>query len=499
MLSGGSLVMDAHAADAGDNTAAEQSVTTGEGTGGTSSDAAAGETPQSDLTPQVQDAGSAQTQEVPASSETSVQTSEKTTNSKTETKKSSEEKTRAKESDTEEKTPKGMERVEEALTKADAASSGASDAIQKLRSEQGSFSNARSAYDAAHAKVRKLEKRLAKLKASVPEIEAEKQRAQAVVDAVSQEKKQGAPADITDVLAGRASFDEIDSKDYLLDKVAEDRMRAIAECDVRLAGLSGKAKKVKKKIAAAKAKELELQQKCSMAALDAEMAASDVLAHDQQAANALKSVKQKGLSEEAADKLATGKESVSAQKKAHESTCASCTETVAAWYDHLDKTGHVKRGVTFGTGAEFSLDKKAFVKKWGAAIDAFFADYSKIAGAKVALSGTGKTMAAAAFEHRVDPRLCAAVSIIESGGGQACIKSCNAWGWGAADSDPYGGASAWGSWPSAIEAWHKGVATSTMGLATAKTLYKFGTIYCSSADWAEKVAKQMQKISSLAK
>ena len=39
-----------------------------------------------------------------------------------------------------------------------------------------------------------------------------------------------------------------------------------------------------------------------------------------------------------------------------------------------------------------------------------------------------------------------------------CIRPHNAWGWGAADSNPYGLASEWDSWETAIEAHIRGLA-----------------------------------------
>lgn len=100
--------------------------------------------------------------------------------------------------------------------------------------------------------------------------------------------------------------------------------------------------------------------------------------------------------------------------------------------------------------------------------------------------------------HKIDPRLCAAVSIAESGGGQNCIRPYNAWGWGAADSDPRGLAAEWSSFEEAIEAWHEGMASSGSGLATARTVSALGAIYCSSPIWGATVIDQMELVSGFA-
>lgn len=115
------------------------------------------------------------------------------------------------------------------------------------------------------------------------------------------------------------------------------------------------------------------------------------------------------------------------------------------------------------------------------------------------LQGHGREMAASAYRHKVDPRLCAAIGVAESGGGQSCIRPYNAWGWGAADSDPYGLAAEWSSFTEAIEAWHEGMVTSTSGLASAKTVSDLGGIYCSSPVWSVTVIEEMGRISEYAR
>lgn len=167
---------------------------------------------------------------------------------------------------------------------------------------------------------------------------------------------------------------------------------------------------------------------------------------------------------------------------------------VGAWYDEADAHAGVRDTISFGEGVDFSLPEDEFVKTWGSAIDAFYASRSWTSGA-IPLQGYGRAMAASAWQHHIDPRLCAAVSIVESSGGQACIRPFNAWGWGAADSDPYGLAVEWGSFEEAIEAWHEGMVTSTSGLAMASTVSALGAVYCSSPAWGATVIEQMELIS----
>lgn len=167
---------------------------------------------------------------------------------------------------------------------------------------------------------------------------------------------------------------------------------------------------------------------------------------------------------------------------------------VGAWYDEVDAAGAAGDAISYGEGVDFALPEEEFAEAWGDAIDAFFADRARTAGA-IPLQGHGRTMAASAWRHHIDPRLCAAVSIAESSGGQACIRPFNAWGWGAADSDPYGLAAEWGSFEEAIEAWHEGMATSTSGLATAPSVSALGAVYCSSPAWGATVIEQMELIS----
>ena len=75
--------------------------------------------------------------------------------------------------------------------------------------------------------------------------------------------------------------------------------------------------------------------------------------------------------------------------------------------------------------------------------------------------------------------------------GAYCIRPHNAWGWGAADSDPYGLASEWSSWEEAIDAHVKGLADGygyTISILKAQK-------YCSSwSSWYNNTLAQMAEI-----
>ena len=101
-------------------------------------------------------------------------------------------------------------------------------------------------------------------------------------------------------------------------------------------------------------------------------------------------------------------------------------------------------------GADWHSTEEEFVAEWAPRLDAY------LAGS--ALAGQGKNFAKSAWKYCIDPRWSAAISCIESGKGAACIRPHNAWGWGAADVDPYNLASEWGSWEEAIDTHAKGLA-----------------------------------------
>lgn len=115
-------------------------------------------------------------------------------------------------------------------------------------------------------------------------------------------------------------------------------------------------------------------------------------------------------------------------------------------------------------GADWHADRDAFIDEWAERIDVY------LEGS--ALEGQGRNFASAAWKYGIDPRWSPAISNTESSKGAVCIRPHNAWGWGAADSDPYGLALEWGSWEEAIDAHVKGLAKGygyTVSMSKART------------------------------
>ena len=100
-------------------------------------------------------------------------------------------------------------------------------------------------------------------------------------------------------------------------------------------------------------------------------------------------------------------------------------------------------------GADWSQSKEEFIAEWAPRIDNY------LQGSP--LYGQGENFAKSAWKYNIDPRWSAAISNTESSKGAICIRPHNAWGWGAADSDPYNLASEWGSWEEAIDAHARGL------------------------------------------
>lgn len=135
-------------------------------------------------------------------------------------------------------------------------------------------------------------------------------------------------------------------------------------------------------------------------------------------------------------------------------------------------------------GANWYASKDEFIDEWTARIDRY------LAGS--ALAGHGLDFATAAWKYCIDPRWAPAISNTESSKGAHCIRPHNAWGWGAADSDPYRLASEWGSWEEAIDSYvsqlsYKCGYTITMNVAKS---------YCPNTwqSWYNKTLTEMSRI-----
>ena len=129
------------------------------------------------------------------------------------------------------------------------------------------------------------------------------------------------------------------------------------------------------------------------------------------ATNSIKSV------QTAYDKLedaTAAAEDAAEQARAEEEARAKRAERLAAFTSGID-------------ASDWSDDKIAFVAEWGPRID----DY--LSGRPAC--GYGEYFAAAAYDNDIDPRIGAAISVIESGGFAVCFRPNNGWGWGSSSWD----------------------------------------------------------------
>lgn len=297
------------------------------------------------------------------------------------------------------------------------------------------------------------------------------------------------------VLDGGMSFSEAEDYRNLLEKLAsydgEDERAESAR-----ARLESRDSELGRRLAEEREAVQGRVDACNEAAAEIEKCCSEIRQGDRAAGEAVDAI------DDAVEGIADTRAQLSQIQAVHRENRQAGSDLAAEWYDVLDGLsgrGDAAGALTFGAGAEFALSEDEFVAKWGAAIDSYYDDYSSGVGRDVPLCGYGRAMARAAWKWHVDPRLCAAVSVTESSGGLYCIRPHNAWGWGAADSDPYNLAWEWGSWEQAIEAWHEGVATSTTGLADAGSLEEFGSVYASSPAWPGNTATYMQEVADHAR
>ena len=332
--------------------------------------------------------------------------------------------------------------------------------------------------------------------------DAKSVRAEALVGLLLVDKvlSQAGGDGVLSVIVGVSNATEAEATEYLLERVAVSHAQTkkaaddnVAELEAKLAEAEAHLAEVDEAIDEAVQQKAEAQSALealvdegNIAAFEIEKLASQARQASREAATSVEN-----LSDdiEGVDEL---KKAAAEWDLALNGERAAALDLAGAWYDAVDAIAGLEDGISYGCGLDFALDEKDFVAKWGPAIDAFFVSQG------APLQGYGNEMARQAYTYKVDPRLCAAVSIVESSGGRYCIKPHNAWGWGAADSDPYNLASGWSSWEEAIEAWHYGMATSQTGLATTPSLTAMGDIYCSTPIWGSKVAMLMEQVSGYA-
>ena len=135
-------------------------------------------------------------------------------------------------------------------------------------------------------------------------------------------------------------------------------------------------------------------------------------------------------------------------------------------------------------GANWYSTREEFIAEWAPRIDAYFEGSP--------LYGQGANFAKSAWKYCIDPRWSAAISNTESSKARVCIRKHNAWGWGAADSDPYNLAAEWDTWEEAIDAHARGLANGygyTISIKGAKK-------YCPYTwqSWYNRTLSEMAKI-----
>lgn len=374
------------------------------------------------------------------------------------------------------------------VEKADESSAKAASIISGFSSQKDKVSKATADVHGKRIKLDKLRKQKEQASKEAAQAAAEVDAAAEELDAVRVQESSLNGITFFSLLFGEVRFDDLVERSSSLEQQEAQAAAALEECQQKRDGLQAQEDKLAKKVSAQEESIAEAVSAGNEAAYELEKADSSSRMADEDAAGQVEKLSAKK------PKAKQAKKRVEDSVKSHDVSRKRAREVLAGWYDEVDALSGVDSCLVFGTSADFSLSQEEFVEKWGAAIDRFYEKFGAKAGFTPPLSGQGEVMAKYAYEFEVDPRLCAAVSIVESSGGQHCIKPHNAWGWGAADSDPYGGAASWDSWEEAICAWHAGMAGSRSGLASAGCVSELGQTYCSSAHWAKGVIEQFEAI-----
>lgn len=358
--------------------------------------------------------------------------------------------------------------------------------IGSLEEYRAAFDAVRAEYAAENGKLQALQDERASVVVKINKFQDEVQRAQVVFDAASAELETLESGGMDSLLLRISQPSETDAKAHLLRSLIEDRGNVIVSSGAACSGLERRKEELDELMREQGAVRRCALEKVNACACEVEAACSRARQMSNDTVSAVADSSESGAETWASRAMRIGSGIV---------RIAEIETLLASWYAETDSMSGKHPGLSFGEGADFAMNQDVFVAKWGNAIDAFFEDYAREAG-PVPLQGYGKTIAASAYRHRVDPRLCAAVSVAESSGGRLCIKPHNAWGWGAADTNPYELAVSWESWEESIEEWHKGMANSKTGLATARTVSTLAVVYCSTPIWGASVSESMRAISA---
>lgn len=278
------------------------------------------------------------------------------------------------------------------------------------------------AYESARASAIVTNAKTAATQMHVDALEAKIPVQQALSDAAARElyKMNQSRYDIAEMLLSSESLEDFIAQSEYVDRINRTNLKAINDL-----------KAMEERLAAARAE------------LDAAKAETD--ARMQEAADALDAAKA-----QRAAKQQSGVASAQAQATSMGGDASVGTDGAGNPQPEDFRIAASTDTGALNDGADWSLDEDDFIAMWAPRIDAY------LAGSP--LAGQGENFARSAWRYCIDPRWSAAISNTESSKGAFCIRPHNAWGWGAADSDPYGLASEWESWEEAIDAHARGLA-----------------------------------------
>ena len=359
---------------------------------------------------------------------------------------------------------------------------------QEIEARQAELQTAVEEADAAQAAIDETQARIEELEREIP---AQQARSSAAVR--EQYKLQQQSADIVDMLLNSGSFAEfIDSLEYA-NRASEANVSEV----MRLQALKDeveatqgelretqqtaeeRASDVRTALAAAQEAQAEVQRRIEEEAREqAEIAARAAAMAEQERKNDEADAQAPGQSGPASDGSGQGVDSPSP-----EGADAQPGEQAESAGEQAEGAGELPDAqaeaqaetVEAPTTVELPADEAAFVNEWAPRIDAY------LAGSP--LAGQGTTFARAAFAYGVDPRFSPAISYTESGKGQYCFKSHNAWGWGS---------SSWDSWEEAINDHVAGLARGYGGQISEEAAKK----YCPPTwqSWYKRTLEQMNLI-----
>ena len=318
-------------------------------------------------------------------------------------------------------------------------------------------------YESARADLEAVDAEIAALQEQIDSIEAELPELQRRSDAGIKQRyiMQSNPLVIVESLLSVDTLGDFLKQSDYLEKISKQNLEAyndLLDAQARLDQARAEQEQIREaadaRLAEAEAALREVQDERAQKQAD-DLAFATRQAEVQGGANSIE--KEEGESSSSSKKKSKKEkeaEEAAKAKKAEEDAAKGILPPVEAT---TDTTG-------LADGADWYADRDVFIDDWAKRIDRY------LAGSP--LEGQGRSFAAAAWKYGIDPRWSPAISNTESSKGSVCIRPHNAWGWGAADSDPYGLALEWKSWEEAIDAHVKGLAEGygyTVSMGRART------------------------------